>query len=189
MPCGARVEQLALRPGEALIQYQAHRALLWGGQRDEARAILEPDPPKLASGREQAAGRASPGLRRRWGRGPGDRVKARKRQGNVDIRPLASVDDPRRPEARLCVDPAARRGGPAADAGPVHDLSRFRRPAFPVAAGKAGRRQGQPAAAAAGAIYSVRRASPRRRGAALPDPRAAERERGGGRRSRRGSCA
>lgn len=33
-------QQLALRPGEALIQYQAHRALLWGGQRDEARALL-----------------------------------------------------------------------------------------------------------------------------------------------------
>ncbi|HYC65492.1 MAG TPA: hypothetical protein VEC14_12235, partial [Reyranellaceae bacterium] len=34
-------QQLALRPGEALIQYQSHRALLWGGQRDEARAVLE----------------------------------------------------------------------------------------------------------------------------------------------------
>ena len=33
-------EQLARRPGEALIQYQAHRALLWGGHRDEARRVL-----------------------------------------------------------------------------------------------------------------------------------------------------
>jgi TolB-like protein/DNA-binding winged helix-turn-helix (wHTH) protein len=33
-------EQLAIRPGETLIQYQAHRALLWGGYRDEARALL-----------------------------------------------------------------------------------------------------------------------------------------------------
>jgi TolB-like protein len=35
-------QQLAMRPGEALIQYQAHRALLWGGYRDEARALLGP---------------------------------------------------------------------------------------------------------------------------------------------------
>jgi TolB-like protein/DNA-binding winged helix-turn-helix (wHTH) protein len=34
-------EQLRRSPGEALIQYQAHRALLWGGHRDEARAILQ----------------------------------------------------------------------------------------------------------------------------------------------------
>jgi TolB-like protein/DNA-binding winged helix-turn-helix (wHTH) protein len=33
-------QQLAVSPGEALIQYQSHRALLWGGQRDEARTIL-----------------------------------------------------------------------------------------------------------------------------------------------------
>ncbi len=33
-------EQLARSPGEALIQYQAHRAFLWGGRRDEARDIL-----------------------------------------------------------------------------------------------------------------------------------------------------
>jgi TolB-like protein/DNA-binding winged helix-turn-helix (wHTH) protein len=33
-------QQLAIRPGETLIQYQAHRALLWGGYRDEARALL-----------------------------------------------------------------------------------------------------------------------------------------------------
>ena len=33
-------QQLAMRPGETLIQYQAHRALLWGGHRDEARAVL-----------------------------------------------------------------------------------------------------------------------------------------------------
>ena len=33
-------EQLRRSPGEALIQYQAHRALLWGGRKDEARAIL-----------------------------------------------------------------------------------------------------------------------------------------------------
>jgi len=33
-------QQLAIRPGEALIQYQAHRALLWGGHREEARALL-----------------------------------------------------------------------------------------------------------------------------------------------------
>lgn len=33
-------EQLKKSPGEALIQYQAHRALLWGGHRDEARAVL-----------------------------------------------------------------------------------------------------------------------------------------------------
>lgn len=33
-------EQLARSPGEALIQYQAHRALLWGGRLDEARDIL-----------------------------------------------------------------------------------------------------------------------------------------------------
>lgn len=36
----ARV-QLAERPDEALIQYQAHRALLWGGHKDEARAVLQ----------------------------------------------------------------------------------------------------------------------------------------------------
>lgn len=35
-------QQLAMRPGEALIQYQAHRALLWGGHRDEARSLLGP---------------------------------------------------------------------------------------------------------------------------------------------------
>lgn len=34
-------EQLRRSPGEALIQYQSHRALLWGGHRDEARAILD----------------------------------------------------------------------------------------------------------------------------------------------------
>ena len=34
-------EQLTRSPGEALIQYQAHRALLWGGNRDEARAVLD----------------------------------------------------------------------------------------------------------------------------------------------------
>jgi TolB-like protein/DNA-binding winged helix-turn-helix (wHTH) protein len=34
-------EQLRRSPGEALIQYQAHRALLWGGHSDEARAILD----------------------------------------------------------------------------------------------------------------------------------------------------
>ena len=34
-------QQLAMRPGEALIQYQSHRALLWGGHRDQARAVLE----------------------------------------------------------------------------------------------------------------------------------------------------
>lgn len=34
-------EQLARSPGEALIQYQSHRALLWGGHRDEARAVLQ----------------------------------------------------------------------------------------------------------------------------------------------------
>lgn len=34
-------EQLQRSPGEALIQYQSHRALLWGGQKDEARAILD----------------------------------------------------------------------------------------------------------------------------------------------------
>lgn len=34
-------EQLARSPGEALIQYQAHRALLWGGHKDEARAVLD----------------------------------------------------------------------------------------------------------------------------------------------------
>jgi len=33
-------QQLAIRPGEALIQYQAHRAFLWAGHRDEARALL-----------------------------------------------------------------------------------------------------------------------------------------------------
>jgi TolB-like protein/DNA-binding winged helix-turn-helix (wHTH) protein len=33
-------QQLAMRPGETLIQYQAHRALLWGGHRDDARALL-----------------------------------------------------------------------------------------------------------------------------------------------------
>ena len=33
-------QQLALQPGQTLIQYQAHRALLWGGHRDEARAVL-----------------------------------------------------------------------------------------------------------------------------------------------------
>ena len=33
-------EQLSRSPGEALIQYQSHRALLWGGHRDEARALL-----------------------------------------------------------------------------------------------------------------------------------------------------
>lgn len=34
-------EQLARSPGEALIQYQAHRALLWGGHREEARDLLD----------------------------------------------------------------------------------------------------------------------------------------------------
>jgi TolB-like protein/DNA-binding winged helix-turn-helix (wHTH) protein len=34
-------EQLRRSPGEALIQYQSHRALLWGGRKDEARAILD----------------------------------------------------------------------------------------------------------------------------------------------------
>lgn len=33
-------QQLSRSPGEALIQYQAHRALLWGGHRDEARRVL-----------------------------------------------------------------------------------------------------------------------------------------------------
>jgi TolB-like protein/DNA-binding winged helix-turn-helix (wHTH) protein len=33
-------QQLSIRPGETLIQYQAHRALLWGGHRQEARALL-----------------------------------------------------------------------------------------------------------------------------------------------------
>lgn len=33
-------EQLQRSPGEALIQYQSHRALLWGGHRDEARQVL-----------------------------------------------------------------------------------------------------------------------------------------------------
>ena len=33
--------QLAERPDEALIQYQAHRALLSGGHKDEARAVLQ----------------------------------------------------------------------------------------------------------------------------------------------------
>ncbi len=33
--------QMARSPEEAMIQYQAHRALLWGGQRDEAREVLE----------------------------------------------------------------------------------------------------------------------------------------------------
>jgi len=34
-------QQLALRPSEALIQYQAHRALLWGGHIPEARGVLQ----------------------------------------------------------------------------------------------------------------------------------------------------
>lgn len=34
-------EQLRRSPGEALIQYQAHRALLWGNHRDEARTVLQ----------------------------------------------------------------------------------------------------------------------------------------------------
>jgi TolB-like protein/DNA-binding winged helix-turn-helix (wHTH) protein len=34
-------EQMARSPGEALIHYQAHRALLWGGHREEARTILD----------------------------------------------------------------------------------------------------------------------------------------------------
>ena len=34
-------QQLAMQPGVALIQYQAHRALLWGGHRDEARPLIE----------------------------------------------------------------------------------------------------------------------------------------------------
>lgn len=34
-------QQLAMSPNEAMIQYQAHRALLWGSHRDEARAILK----------------------------------------------------------------------------------------------------------------------------------------------------
>lgn len=34
-------EQFRRSPGEALIQYQAHRALLWGGHRDEARSVLQ----------------------------------------------------------------------------------------------------------------------------------------------------
>lgn len=34
-------QQLAMQPGVALIQYQAHRALLWGGHRDEARPLIQ----------------------------------------------------------------------------------------------------------------------------------------------------
>lgn len=33
-------EQLALRPDHAITQYQAHRALIWSGRADEARALL-----------------------------------------------------------------------------------------------------------------------------------------------------
>ena len=54
-------EQLARSPGEALIQYQSHRALLWGGHRNEARALLPnlrasglPDENKLLAELRQA---------------------------------------------------------------------------------------------------------------------------------------
>jgi len=54
-------QQLAIRPGETLIQYQAHRALLWGGYRDEARTLLArinqsslPDENKLIARLRQA---------------------------------------------------------------------------------------------------------------------------------------
>ena len=54
-------QQLAMQPGVALIQYQAHRALLWGGHRDEARPLIErirqsslPDENKLLAELRQA---------------------------------------------------------------------------------------------------------------------------------------
>ncbi|MCJ8156374.1 winged helix-turn-helix domain-containing protein [Sphingomonas sp. LaA6.9] len=40
-------EQLKLRPDNALIQYQAHRAFLWAGRTDEARRIL----PRVLAGK------------------------------------------------------------------------------------------------------------------------------------------
>jgi len=62
--------QLAMRPGEALIQYQAHRALLWGGHRDEARAVLArlrgsglPEENKLLAGLRQACADGGRGAR------------------------------------------------------------------------------------------------------------------------------
>lgn len=54
-------QQLALRPTNAITQYQAHRAFLWGGNVDEARALLGridastmPDENKLLARMRQA---------------------------------------------------------------------------------------------------------------------------------------
>lgn len=53
--------QLALRPDHAITQYQAHRALIWAGQADEARALLPdiqasriPEPVRLLARMRQA---------------------------------------------------------------------------------------------------------------------------------------
>ncbi len=53
--------QLALRPDNAMTQYQAHRALIWKGQADEARALLPdiqasrlPETNRLLAGMRQA---------------------------------------------------------------------------------------------------------------------------------------
>lgn len=53
--------QLALRPDHAMTQYQSHRALIWAGQADEARALLPdiqasriPESTRLLAGMRQA---------------------------------------------------------------------------------------------------------------------------------------
>jgi TolB-like protein/DNA-binding winged helix-turn-helix (wHTH) protein len=68
-------EQLARSPGEALIQYQAHRAFLWGGKRDEARDILMqirssslPEENKLLAELRQACADGGSGAREIAGR-------------------------------------------------------------------------------------------------------------------------
>ncbi len=62
--------QLVERPDEALIQYQAHRALLWGGHTGEARAVLNrlrtsalPEENKLLAELRQACAEGGRGAR------------------------------------------------------------------------------------------------------------------------------
>lgn len=81
---GRARRQLALRPGEALIQYQAHRALLWGGHRDEARAILE----RLRTGAMPAENKLLAEIRQACADGRGD---ARRFVEALDRLPGASM--------------------------------------------------------------------------------------------------
>ncbi|HEU0311337.1 MAG TPA: winged helix-turn-helix domain-containing protein [Sphingomicrobium sp.] len=63
-------QQLKRSPGEALIQYQSHRALLSGGYRDEARQVLDqlrnsklPEESKLIAELRQICADGAPGAR------------------------------------------------------------------------------------------------------------------------------